>query len=52
LPFERSEEKAPLKRDVSDSNIRREDYFKACLRCEATSLARSIDNGPPVSSVT
>jgi hypothetical protein len=27
LPFERREEKAPLKREVSDSNIRREEYF-------------------------
>ena len=52
LPFERSDEKAPLKREVSDSNIRTEDYFKACLRCEATSVARSGDRGPPVNSVT
>lgn len=52
LPFERNEENAPLNREVSDSNIRREDYFKACLRCEATSLARSEDSGPPVNSVT
>jgi hypothetical protein len=27
LPFERSDEKAPLKREVSDSNIRTEEYF-------------------------
>jgi hypothetical protein len=27
FPFERRDEKAPLKRDVSDSNIRREEYF-------------------------
>ena len=52
LPRERSEENAPLKRDVRDSNIRRQDYFKACFRCEATSLARSGDSGPPVNSVT
>jgi len=30
LPFERSDEKAPLKREVSDSNIRTEDYFNHC----------------------
>ena len=52
FPRDRSEENAPLKREVSDSNIRVEDYFKACLRCEATSLARSGVNGPPVNSVT
>ena len=52
LPFERRDENAPLKRDVSDSNIRSADYFKACLRCEATSRARSELSGPPVSSVT
>jgi hypothetical protein len=27
FPLERKEEKAPLKREVSDSNIRAEEYF-------------------------
>jgi len=36
FPRQRSDEKAPLKREVKDSNIRAEDYFKACLRCEAS----------------
>jgi hypothetical protein len=30
LPFERREENAPPKRDVSDSNIRTEEYFNHC----------------------
>lgn len=52
FPRERRDENAPLKREVKDSNIRAEDYFNACLRCEATWFARSEVSGPPVNSVT